>query len=91
MGDEQAQAELFGKREGLAVGVFGLLGRQAIPMGVELPAGIEDPFIEQGSPRENGYVESFLGKMRAEPLKPETFYKLDEIRMLVKRWRQGYN
>ncbi len=60
-------------------------------MGIELPAGIEDPFIEQGSSWENGYVESFLGKMRAEPLKPETFYKLDEIRVLVKRWRQGYN
>ncbi len=48
-------------------------------------------FIEPGSPWENGYVESFIGKMRDEHLNREIFDALDEAKVLVSRWRQTYN
>jgi putative transposase len=48
-------------------------------------------FIEPGSPWENGYVESFNGKMRDELLNREIFYTLDEAKILVERWRNEYN
>lgn len=48
-------------------------------------------FIEPGSPWENGYVESFNGKMRDELLRQEIFYTLDEAKVLVERWRHEYN
>ncbi len=40
---------------------------------------------------ENGYVESFIGKLRDELLNGESFYTLTEAKMLVERWRQLYN
>jgi transposase InsO family protein len=48
-------------------------------------------YIEPGSPWENGYVESFDGKLRDELLNGETFYTLREAQVLVERWRQEYN
>ena len=48
-------------------------------------------FIEPGSPWENGYVESFNGKLRDELLNGELFYTLHEVQVLVERWRQRYN
>ncbi len=48
-------------------------------------------FIEPGSPWENGYVESFNGKMRDKLLNREIFYTLDEAKVLVERWRHEYN
>jgi transposase InsO family protein len=48
-------------------------------------------FIEPGSPWENGYVESFNGKLRDELLNGEIFYTLLEAKVLVERWRQHYN
>ena len=48
-------------------------------------------FIEPGSPWENGYVESFIGKMRDELLNREIFYTLDEARVLIEQWRRQYN
>lgn len=42
-------------------------------------------FIEPGSPWENGYVESFNGKMRDELLAREIFYSLKEAQVLVER------
>ena len=48
-------------------------------------------FIEPGSPWENGYVESFNGKLRDELLNRELFYTLHEAQVLVERWRQRYN
>ena len=53
--------------------------------------GVKTLFIERGSPWENGYVESFIGKMRDELLNREVFYTLDEAKVLVERWRQEYN
>lgn len=48
-------------------------------------------FIEPGSPWENGYNESFNGKLRDELLNGEIFYSLKEAKIIVEQWRQHYN
>ena len=48
-------------------------------------------FIEKGSPWENGYIESFNGKMRDELLNREIFYTLAEAQTFLGRWRKEYN
>lgn len=48
-------------------------------------------YIEPGSPWENGYVESFNGKMRDELLSLEIFYSLKEAQVLIEMWRRHYN
>ena len=48
-------------------------------------------FIEPGSPWENGYNESFNGKLRDELLNGETFYTLEEAQVLIEQWRKHYN
>ncbi len=47
--------------------------------------------IEPGSPWENGYCESFNGKLRDEFLNGEIFYSLKEAQILTERWRVEYN
>lgn len=53
--------------------------------------GVSTLFIEPGSPWENGYIESFNGKLRDELLDREIFYTLGEAKVLIERWRQEYN
>ncbi len=53
--------------------------------------GVKTLFIEPGSPWENGYIESFNGKLRDELLNGELFDTLTEARVLIERWRQEYN
>jgi len=48
-------------------------------------------YIEPGSPWENGYIESFNGKMRDELLSGEIFYSLKEVQVLIEMWRKHYN
>jgi len=48
-------------------------------------------FIEPGSPWENGYCESFNGKLRDELLRGELFDTLKEAQVLIERWRRHYN
>jgi len=48
-------------------------------------------FIEPGSPWENGYCESFNGKLRDECLNGEIFYSLKEAQVVIERWRVEYN
>jgi len=48
-------------------------------------------YIAPGSPWENGYIESFNGKLRDELLDREIFYTLHEAKVLIERWRQEYN
>ena len=48
-------------------------------------------FIEPGSPWENGYVESFNGKLRDELLNLAVFYTLLEVQVLTEQYRQTYN
>jgi transposase InsO family protein len=53
--------------------------------------GVKTLFIEPGSPWENGYVESFNGKMRDELLDRELFDSLYEAKVLIERWRCEFN
>jgi hypothetical protein len=53
--------------------------------------GVKTLFIEPGSPWENGYVESFNGKMRDELLNREIFTTLEEAKVLIEQWRREYN
>ena len=48
-------------------------------------------FIQPGSPWENGYNESFNGKLRDELLNGEIFYTLKEAKIVIERWRVHYN
>jgi putative transposase len=53
--------------------------------------GTKTLYIEPGSPWENGYCESFNGKLRDEFLNGEIFYSLKEAQILTERWRVDYN
>jgi transposase InsO family protein len=53
--------------------------------------GVKTLFIEPGSPWENGYIESFNGKLRDELLNREIFYTLAEAKILIDQWRKEYN
>ena len=53
--------------------------------------GIKTLYIEPGSPWENGYVESFIGKFRDELLIGEIFDTLLEARVVIEFWRREYN
>ena len=53
--------------------------------------GVQTLFIEPGSPWENGYNESFNGKLRDELLNGEIFYTLKEAKVLIQQWRHHYN
>ena len=53
--------------------------------------GAKTAFIEKASPWENGYVESFNGKLRDELLNVEIFYSLAEARIMIEQWRRHYN
>jgi len=54
-------------------------------------SGVGPLFIEPGSPWENGYIESFNGKLRDECLEGELFLCLAEAKYIVDRWRLDYN
>jgi len=53
--------------------------------------GAKTLYIEPGSPWENGYCESFNGKLRDELLNGEIFYSLKEAKIVIARWRKHYN
>ena len=53
--------------------------------------GAKTLFIEPGSPWENGYCESFNGKLRDELLNGEIFYSLKEGQIFIEQWRKHYN
>jgi len=40
---------------------------------------------------ENGYIESFNGKLRDELLAREVFTTLKEAKVLIEQWRRQYN
>jgi transposase InsO family protein len=53
--------------------------------------GVKTLFIEPGSPWENGYIESFNGKLRDELLNGEIFDTILEARVITEQWRKQYN
>lgn len=53
--------------------------------------GAKTLYIAPGSPWENGYCESFNGKLRNELLNGEIFYTLREAQVVIEQWRKHYN
>lgn len=53
--------------------------------------GVETLYIVPGSPRENGYNDSFNGSLRDELLNGEIFYSLAEARVHIEAGRRHYN
>jgi putative transposase len=53
--------------------------------------GIRWHYIQPGRPLENGYVESFNGRLRDECLNENWFCSLGEARKTIEAWRQDYN
>jgi transposase InsO family protein len=53
--------------------------------------GVGPLYIEPGSPWENGYVESFIGRLRDELLNGEIFDTLLEAKVVIENWRREYN
>jgi putative transposase len=54
-------------------------------------AGVTLDFIRPGRPVQNGYIESFNGRMRDECLNGEIFFSLADAREKLERWRRDYN
>lgn len=54
-------------------------------------AGAGTSYIDPGAPWQNGYVESFNGRLRDELLAGEVFDTLTEARVLIEDWRMDYN
>jgi putative transposase len=48
-------------------------------------------FIPPGKPVENGFIESFNGRLRDECLNVEVFFTLDDARKKLARWQEGSN
>lgn len=48
-------------------------------------------FIEPGKPTQNGHIESFNGRFRAECLNQEWFGSLPQAREMIETWRISYN
>ncbi len=48
-------------------------------------------YIMPGKPMQNGYVESFNGKMRDELLNETLFFSLDQARQMIAAWMEDYN
>lgn len=53
--------------------------------------GAKTLYIDPGSPWENGYNESFNGKLRDECLNVELFNNLMEAKIIIERWRRHFN
>ena len=53
--------------------------------------GSKTAYITPGSPWENGYCESFNGRLRDELLNGEIFYTLKEAQVVIEHWRRHYN
>ena len=52
---------------------------------------LETLYIQPGAPWENGYAESFHGKLRDELLACEVFDSVRDARRLAAAWREDYN
>jgi putative transposase len=52
---------------------------------------VEWHYISPGRPMQNGYIESFNGRMRDELLNESLFVDLDQARQLISAWVTDYN
>lgn len=53
--------------------------------------GAKTAFIEPGSPRENGYIESFNARTCDVLLNGETLCSLREAQIIIEGWKKHYN
>ena len=53
--------------------------------------GVQLAFIRPGKPVENGYIESFNGRLRDECLNLHLFFGLEDARQKLETWRMDYN
>jgi putative transposase len=53
--------------------------------------GIEWHYIAPGKPMQNGFIESFNGRLRDECLNEHLFTNLNEARQIIEDWRIDYN
>ena len=53
--------------------------------------GIQLNFIRPGKPVENGFIQSFNGRLRDECLNVHVFFTLDDVREKLARWQEDYN
>jgi putative transposase len=53
--------------------------------------GIHPDFIMPGKPTQNGFVESFHGKIRDECLAINSFHSLTEAKRVIAQWVEDYN
>ena len=53
--------------------------------------GIDRHYIAPGKPQQNGFIESFNGKLRDEALNETLFTSLDEAKETLKEWKDDYN
>lgn len=56
-----------------------------------LPVGVSNQFIEPGKPWQNGYIESFFGKLRDELLSCEIFFRGAELQAALEDFQDHYN
>nr|WP_159513525.1 IS3 family transposase [Sphingomonas sp. T1] len=54
-------------------------------------AGVEWHYIAPGKPTQNGFVESFNGRMRDELLNETLFFTVRQARTILARWIEDYN
>jgi len=53
--------------------------------------GVQLAFIRPGRPVENGFIESFNGRLRDECLNVELFVSIEEAQQILEAWRFDYN
>jgi putative transposase len=53
--------------------------------------GVEWHYIAPGKPQQNGFVESFNGRLRDECLNEHLFPSLAAARRIIEAWRTDYN
>jgi len=53
--------------------------------------GVQLDFIRPGRPVENGYIESFNGRLRDECLNTHLFFSVADAREKLELWREDYN
>ncbi len=56
-----------------------------------LPEGVSNRFIQPGKPWQNGYIESFFGKLRDELLSCELFMRGSELQSALHEFQDHYN
>ncbi len=53
--------------------------------------GVKLDFIRPGKPTENGFIESFNGRLRDECLNVNEFVTLEQVRQVLRSWQHDYN